>query len=160
MVSFLLSVNPAITHVVYEYLSIRLRTALNVTSISIWQGFWIGFAAKALGTTITYPFILIKKRMQGQGGKPQGAVQIIKEIYFAHGVAQYTDDTLTDYHTYFQLTGLFASMHLHILKTGISSAVSFGSSFLLYKFLFCKETGLHVVELNKCCILCRKMLDL
>ena len=83
--SLLLVVNPIITYTLFE----SLKPWAGPGNMTRAKRFLLGAFAKTIATIITYPYVMIKSRMQmkkSQGAKKTSAWDILREIYARGGV--------------------------------------------------------------------------
>lgn len=79
--SLILTINPAITYGVYEYLKKILPPSLATTPL---HSFFIGAFTKSIATLVTYPYILCKTRMQA--GSRNGITASFREALARGGL--------------------------------------------------------------------------
>ena len=123
--SMVLCINPAIQWMVYEQLSIVLKKIKKTDNLTGLQIFILGAISKIVATLITYPYIVIKSRMQvslanqKDGGNRLGAKD--EEQY------QYKSIT----HAFVEIvktegfTGLYKGLNSKIFQSVLNSAFMF-----------------------------------
>eukprot|EP00455_Lapot_gusevi_P050693 TRINITY_DN7406_c0_g1_i9.p1 TRINITY_DN7406_c0_g1~~TRINITY_DN7406_c0_g1_i9.p1 ORF type:complete len:210 (+),score=50.00 TRINITY_DN7406_c0_g1_i9:38-667(+) len=91
--SLILVTNPAIQFVVYERLSLMMRTLEanrlgkqpHTIVLSPFQTFLFGALGKALATVVTYPYQMLKSRLQASSGPYQGIWHATTTIHREEG---------------------------------------------------------------------------
>lgn len=111
--SLVLCVNPAITYGLFQILKKRI---VGEAKLSPGQAFLVGALSKTVATVVTYPYIMVKVRMQhkhedpvlAQAQRDLSAVQILTKIYQEEG-----------------FLGLYKSMDTQITKAVMTQAILF-----------------------------------
>lgn len=88
--SLILVSNPAVQFMVYENLKPKLMAYVARKRLSAMDAFLLGAVAKLVATLVTFPYLLVKSRLQAKGTqgvvKYAGFVDAVSSIYKADGV--------------------------------------------------------------------------
>eukprot|EP00462_Mataza_sp_D1_P011748 CAMPEP_0175153668 /NCGR_PEP_ID=MMETSP0087-20121206/19877_1 /TAXON_ID=136419 /ORGANISM="Unknown Unknown, Strain D1" /LENGTH=280 /DNA_ID=CAMNT_0016440397 /DNA_START=17 /DNA_END=856 /DNA_ORIENTATION=+ len=87
--SLVLVVNPVVQFVVYEELVKRLRRGRSDVKLSTLQYFVVGAFAKAVATVVTYPYQVLKARLQASECSYTGSLDAITKMWKEEGFASF-----------------------------------------------------------------------
>ncbi|WVQ90436.1 hypothetical protein IAS59_004216 [Cryptococcus gattii] len=133
--ALVLVVNPVIQYTTFERLVTALlkyrllshgatpvgKTALGRSSLSDWDFFILGAASKLVATSSTYPYIVVKSRLQAATHQYKSSFRAILHILRAEGVS-----------------GLYAGLTLKLLQSVLTAAFMFAAQrriYVLVKYL-------------------------
>ncbi len=85
--SLILTINPSITYGVFSYIKKMPTFPKHITPM---QSFLIGAFTKSLATIITYPYILVKTRLQSSNGKEGVISCLVEELNLNGAIGLYT----------------------------------------------------------------------
>lgn len=88
--SLILVSNPAVQFMVFERLKPRLMAYLQRKRLSAMDAFLLGAVAKLVATLVTFPYLLVKSRLQAKGTqgvvKYAGFIDAVTKIYGTDGI--------------------------------------------------------------------------
>ncbi|WVR05496.1 hypothetical protein IAU60_002514 [Kwoniella sp. DSM 27419] len=130
--ALILVINPVIQYTTFERLAsvllgLRLARrgatstgakALGRSSLSDWDLFFLGAASKLVATGGTYPYIVVKSRLQAATHKYKSSLQAILHILQTEGVA-----------------GLYAGLGPKLLQSVLTAAFMFVAQRRIYEFV-------------------------
>ncbi|PRP76437.1 peroxisomal membrane protein PMP47B [Planoprotostelium fungivorum] len=82
----ILAINPTMQYFIFEKLkSVATRRGKSLTMI---QAFWMGAIAKVIATVVTYPYIVVKSRLQaaGKGEDKQSTSEALSQLLKTEGI--------------------------------------------------------------------------
>ncbi|TYJ52460.1 hypothetical protein B9479_006935 [Cryptococcus floricola] len=130
--ALILVLNPVIQYTTFErlvslLLGFRLakqgatptgKTALGRSSLSDWDLFFLGALSKLVATSGTYPYIVVKSRLQAATHKYKSSIKAVLHILEAEGV-----------------NGLYAGLGLKLLQSVLTAAFMFVAQRRIYEFV-------------------------
>eukprot|EP00743_Colponemidia_sp_Colp-15_P001914 GILK01002084.1.p1 GENE.GILK01002084.1~~GILK01002084.1.p1 ORF type:complete len:319 (-),score=45.80 GILK01002084.1:325-1281(-) len=109
--SLILVMNPAVQFMVYERLKVILQQASRLQNLSSAEYFVLGAISKAVATVVTYPYQVVKSRMQARpepGVSYAGLMDCTRKIYEHEGIP-----------------GFFSGLESKMIATVLTSAFMF-----------------------------------
>ena len=148
--SMILCINPAISFASFDQVKLFLLKSrglnLNTATLSTYEAFLIGAAAKAIATLVTFPFIRVKTLMQVGKNKVKKKNKSDQDIEQKDPAKKKVMNVLKELYYNDGIVGLYTGLTPQLIKGVAASAILFAAKENI--FVFTKQIVVNILDQN------------